>query len=170
MKFTIKASADLDPWIYRLQQMGENAEEMMGRSIYEGAKIVTDQIRAGIEGIPVATYRDKQIYSNGEAVGKKTGLTAAQKQGLLDGLGIAAMRNDGGFLNVKVGMDGYNSVVTQNWPSGQPNAMIIRSLEAGTSFMAAYPVIGPAVRSTRGAAMEKMKQQFDEETRKVMGL
>lgn len=170
MKFTIKASKDLDPWIAKLQRMGENTEEMIGRSIYPGAQIVTDAIRSNIEGIPVVTYKGKKQYSNGEEVSIKTGLTAAQKQGLLDGLGIAAMRNDGGMLNVKVGMDGYNSVVTRTWPSGQPNAMIIRSLEAGTSFMAKHPVIAPAVRSTRAAAMQRMKEQFDEETRKVMGI
>ena len=162
MRWTIKPSSEIDEYIYKLDQMHANTEEMIGRSIFPGAAIVTDVIRAGIEGIPEAPSH--------YARGMKTGLTASQKAGLLDGLGIAVMRNDGGFLNVKVGMDGYNSTVTKRWPKGQPNALIIRALESGTSFQARQPVIAPAIRSSRNAAIQKMKEQFDEETRKVMGL
>lgn len=161
MRWTIKPSDQIDEYIYMLDQMHANTEEMIGRSIFPGAAIVTDAIRAGIEGIPEAPSH--------YARGMKTGLTASQKAGLLDGLGIAVMRNDGGFLNVKVGMDGYNSTVTKRWPKGQPNALIIRALESGTSFQARQPVIAPAIRSSRNAAIQKMKEQFDEETRKVMG-
>ena len=162
MRWTIKPSSEIDEYIYKLDQMHANTEEMIGRSIFPGAAIVTDAIRAGIEGIPEAPSH--------YARGMKTGLTASQKAGLLDGLGIAVMRNDGGFLNVKVGMDGYNSTVTKRWPKGQPNALIIRALESGTSFQVRQPVIAPAIRSSRNAAIQKMKEQFDEETRKVMGL
>lgn len=162
MRWTIKPSAEIDEYIHKLDQMHANTEEMIGRSIFPGAAIVTDAIRAGIEGIPEAP---KQY-----ARGMKTGLTASQKAGLLDGLGIAVMRNDGGFLNVKVGMDGYNSTITKRWPKGQPNALIIRALESGTSFQLRQPVIAPAIRSSRQAAIQKMKEQFDEETRKVMGI
>ena len=162
MRWTIKPSDQIDEYIYKLDQMHANTEEMIGRSIFPGAAIVTDAIRAGIEGIPEAPSH--------YARGMKTGLTASQKAGLLDGLGIAVMRNDGGFLNVKVGMDGYNNTVTKRWPKGQPNALIIRALESGTSFQARQPVIAPAIRSSRNTAIQKMKEQFDEETRKVMGL
>ena len=162
MRWTIKPSSEIDEYIYKLDQMHANTEEMIGRSIFPGAAIVTDAIRAGIEGIPEAPSH--------YARGMKTGLTASQKAGLLDGLGIAVMRNDGGFLNVKVGMDGYNSTVTKRWPKGQPNALIIRALESGTSFQVRQPVIAPAIRSSRNAAIQKMKEQFDEETRKVMGI
>ena len=162
MRWTIKPSSEIDEYIYKLDQMHANTEEMIGRSIFPGAAIVTDAIRAGIEGIPEAPSH--------YARGMKTGLTASQKAGLLDGLGIAVMRNDGGFLNVKVGMDGYNSTVTKRWPKGQPNALIIRALESGTSFQVRQPVIAPAIRSSRNAAIQKMKDQFDEETRKVMGI
>ena len=162
MRWTIKPSGEIDEYIHKLDQMRANTEEMIGRSIFPGAAIVTDAIRAGIEGIPEAPSH--------YARGMKTGLTASQKAGLLDGLGIAVMRNDGGFLNVKVGMDGYNSTVTKRWPKGQPNALIIRALESGTSFQARQPVIAPAIRSSKNAAIQKMKEQFDEETRKVMGI
>lgn len=162
VRWTIKPSDQIDEYIYKLDQMHANTEEMIGRSIFPGAAIVTDAIRAGIESIPEAP---KQY-----ARGMKTGLTASQKAGLLDGLGIAVMRNDGGFLNVKVGMDGYNSTVTKRWPKGQPNALIIRALESGTSFQMRQPVIAPAIRSSRQPAIQKMKEQFDEETRKVMGI
>lgn len=161
MRWRIKPSDELDDYIYKLQRMGANTEEMIGRSIFPGAAIVADAIRANIEGVPVITKYSRNQYLDG--------LTASQKQGLLDGLGIANMRNDGGFLNVKIGMDGYNSTVTKRWPHGQPNAMILRSLESGTSFQRRQPVVAPAVRSTRNSAVEAMKEAFDEETKKIMG-
>ena len=81
VKWTIKASGEIDDYIHKLEQMHANTEEMIGRAIFPGAAIVADAVRSSIESIPEAP---KQY-----ARGMKTGLTASQKAGLLDGLGIA---------------------------------------------------------------------------------
>ena len=94
------------------------------------------------------------------------GVTASQKEGLLSGLGIAHFRNDGGFINVKIGMDGYNSTRTKQFPNGQPNALIIRSLESGTSFRSRNPVITRATNSAKGAAEAAIQKKMDEEIKK----
>ena len=158
-KLTI--SPGIDNYITDLTKLYDESEEICKRSAYMGAKIVADRCRAEISNIPVESERQKR--ANG---GNASGLTGSQKNGLLAGLGIAHFRNDGGFINVKIGMDGYNSTVTKHYPKGQPNAMIIRSLESGTSFRSRNPVITRATNAARGAAEQAIKKQMDEEIKK----
>lgn len=145
----------IDSYITKLGDLEFGAEESIKRAAYEGAAIVTNAIRANISGLPVGNPKDGKV-------------TAAQKAGLQAGLGISRFRKDGSFINVKVGMDGYNSTVSKKYPKGQPNAMIARSLESGSSFAPKHPFIGPAVSATKGAAEAAMKTKLDEEISKVM--
>lgn len=162
MRWTIKPASELDEYIYSLQKMHLNTEEMIKRSVYPAAALVIDACASEISAIPVIEKYERHNYLEG--------LKADQKEGILDGLGIAKFRNQAGFIHVKIGVDGYNSTVTKRWPRGQPNAMILRSIENGTSFLRARHPIAKAIRSSRQAAEQKMKEQFDEETRKVMGI
>lgn len=148
----------IDAYIADLTKLFNDSEEICKRSAYEGARIVADKCRAGIEGLPVRSYSKRS--------GMVSGVTASQKEGLLAGLGIAHFRNDGGFINVKIGMDGYNSTRTNQFPNGQPNALIIRSLESGTSFRSRNPVITRATNSAKGAAEAAIQKQMDEEIKK----
>lgn len=149
---------NIDTYIADLTKLFNDSEEICKRSAYEGARIVADKCRAGIEGLPVRSYSKRS--------GMVSGVTASQKEGLLAGLGIAHFRNDGGFINVKIGMDGYNSTRTNQFPNGQPNALIIRSLESGTSFRARNPVITRATNAARGASEAAIQKQMDEEIKK----
>ena len=149
---------NIDTYIADLTKLFNDSEEICKRAAYEGARIVADKCRAGIEGLPVRSYSKRS--------GMVSGVTASQKEGLLAGLGIAHFRNDGGFINVKIGMDGYNSTRTKQFPNGQPNALIIRSLESGTSFRSRNPVITRATNSAKGAAEAAIKKQMDEEIKK----
>lgn len=151
-----KVGDGIDKYIDSLEKITEATDELIGKAIYEGAKVVTDNIRAALNGIPV----DNRIAKKGEVL---TGISQAQKNGLLDGLGITTMRRDDGTYNVKVGFDGYNSIKTKTWPNGQPNSMIARSLESGTSFRAKNPVISKATRSSKSEAEEAMAKAFDKE-------
>ena len=81
---------------------------------------------------------------------------------------IAGFRQDGTFINVKVGMDGYNSETSKKYPKGQPNALIARSLESGSSFAPKRPFIGPSVNRTKGAAERAIAEKLDDEIKKVM--
>lgn len=139
----------LDEWIGRLQKLDVKADDYIGEGIYYGAKIVADQIKKNIKALPLVPENQRKGFVNG--------VTPLQKQGLIDGLGIATMRNDNGFVNVKIGMDGYNKKKTKKYPGGQPNAMIARATCSGTSFSAKNDFIGKAVNSTRKQAEETMK-------------
>ena len=147
---------NIDTYIADLTKLFSESEEICKRAAYEGARIVADKCRSGIEGLPVRNF-DKES-------GMVNGVTASA--GLLAGLGIAHFRNDGGFINVKIGMDGYNSTRTKQFPNGQPNALIIRALESGTSFRARNPVITRATNAAKGAAEAAIKKQMDEEIKK----
>lgn len=139
----------LNQYIAELERIYTNTPDMIGKSIYQGAKIVTDAVHAEIAMLP-----DSEV-------------SADQRAGLLDGLGIAKMKSTMTGANVKVGMDGYNTHKTKKYPNGQPNMMIARALISGTSF---HPkkndFVRRAVNKSRAATENAMRQAFDEEIKK----
>lgn len=156
-KFTV--GRGLDEYIATLGNLEFKAPGVCGMAIYQGAKVVADQIKANIEALPVAEKG---------GTGRRNP-TQVEKDGLLDGLGIAKKKNENGFINVKIGMDGYNKDVTTKYPKGKPNAMIARSIESGNTFMQRNPFITSAVRSSRAAAEAAMAAEVDRQISKIMG-
>lgn len=153
----------LDSYISYLQKINAVTDEAIGEAVYEMAKVVADSVRASIQALPtvsneanIATY--KKGYSR---------LSDEEKQGLLDGFGVSPMQDDGGYINVKLGFDGYNSVKTKKYPKGQPNALIARVTESGSSYREKTPFIRPAVRATQKQAVEIAKQVVDKEISKI---
>ena len=137
-------------------------EQIAGKAIYAGSAIVADAIKRGIEGLPVVTgYGTQENPLPG-------GVTAVQKQGLEDGLGIAPMQDDRGYLNVKIGFDGYNRTKTEKYPNGQPNQMVARGVESGTSWKQKKPFIRPEINASRKEAEKKMAEVIDAEIQKLM--
>lgn len=136
-------------YIANLEKIYQYTPDMIGKSIYQGAKIVTDAVHREINALP------------------KSEVTEDQKAGLLDGLGIAKMKSTMTGANVKVGMDGYNTHKTKKYPNGQPNMMIARALISGTSF---HPqkndFVRRAVNKSRAAAENAMRETFDNEIKK----
>ena len=148
----------LDKYLEQLGNLEFRSDGLAGRAIYEGAKIVADQIRSNIQSLPV---------QSGPVKGRRDQYQD-EVDGMLAGLGIAKKRVDGGYINVKIGMDGYNSRVTEKYPKGHPNAMIARSINIGTTFMNRHPFINSAVRSTKAQAEEKMKEVIEKGIEETM--
>lgn len=146
----------IDEYVAMLKRLGGDTRELCGRAIYAGADVVADAVRSQIGTLPVA----QKYAKSGEKINT---ITAAQKAGLLAGLGIARMKQEGTGYNVKVGFDGYNSQRTKAHPGGQPNAMIARSVCSGTSFRQKNDFVGRAARSAKGAAEAAMQKALDEE-------
>lgn len=151
----------MEEYELKLSRLKATSEEVAKKAVYEGAKIVADKMKEAIRQIPVD---DKQAKP-GEVI---DGVSRLQKAGLIDGFGIAKVRNDNGYINVKLGFDGYNQVKTKTYPNGQPNVMIARSIESGTSFRQAYPFVNKAVNSVKHEAEQAMQQKIDEEIEKIM--
>ena len=70
--------------------------------------------------------------------------------------------------HLKLGFEGYNSLKTKSFPNGQPNLLIARRLERGSSVSKAHPIIKPAVKATKGICEQNMKQSIDESIKKLM--
>lgn len=150
----------VDEYIASLDKLKFGVPKIAGRAIYQGADVVADKIRANIEALPTEERK-------GAGRGRRNP-TPEEKQGLLDGLGIARKRTENGNINVKIGMDGYNADVTDKYPKGHPNAMVARSIESGTSFTIRHPFISSAVRLSKAAAEEAMRAEVDKQVEEIM--
>ena len=153
----------LNNYIAYLQSIEAVTDEMVGEAVYDMAKVVADKVRANIEALPavsneanIATYREG--YSR---------LSEPEKQGLLDGFGVSPMQDDGGYINVKLGFDGYNSVKTKKYPQGQPNALVARVTESGSSYREKTPFIRPAVNAARKPAEKAGQAKIDEKIKSI---
>ena len=146
----------------RISRLGKETERIAGEAIYEGAGIVADAVKANIQALPVVTgYGTESNPLPG-------GVTAVQKAGLIEGFGISTMQNEGGYYNVKLGFDGYNRTKTEKYPQGQPNQLVARGVESGTSWKQAHPFVKPAVSKSRKQAEKAMADKLDEEIEKIM--
>lgn len=87
----------------------------------------------------------------------------------MQSFGISSMQDDGtGYLHVKIGFDGYNDIVTQRWPRGQPNQMVARAVESGTTWMQKNDFVRRAVTASRQRALAFIKQSVDKSIEKIM--
>lgn len=165
----MQVGSGLDQYIAELNRLAINTKEVLGRSIYVGADIVADQIRANIEKLQVSNSPKRGTPSDPIDT-----ITTAQKTGLLQGFGISGLANTDGITNVKIGFDGYNSQVAstsvkRKWKEKrQANIMIARAVEGGTSFRRKHPFVAPAVRATKKKAEDAMGEQLDKEIEKAM--
>lgn len=153
-KWTMEGMSE---YIAYLQSIANVTDEAIGAGVYAMAEVVADKVRANIQALPtvsneanIATYR--QGYSR---------LSDPEKQDLLDGFGVSPMQDDGGYKNVKLGFDGYNSVKTKKYPNGQPNVLIARVTESGSSYRQKTPFVRPAVNASRKEALEKGREAVD---------
>ena len=152
----------LDEYTAKLRQLElASKEEICGKAIYKGASIVADAIREELKQLPTDE-------SFGTTQNPAKGIKAIQKAGLIQSLGITSMKEQNGFWNVKIGFDGYNKVKTARWPKGQPNAMVARSAESGTTWLQKSPFARPAVRRTKKTCIEVMRKSVDETTAEIM--
>ena len=151
----------VDNLISQYQKLDKDTEQIIGKAIYQGAGVVMKAVKGGLEGIQTDDH-----YGTSEH--PTSGPSSLQKLGLQYALGITKMRNDNGFWNVKIVFDGYNKVKTKRWPQGQPNPLIARSVESGTSWMRKQPFMRRAEQSAKKPCEDAMSQVVDREIDKIM--
>lgn len=164
---------NVSEYIRNLNTLNDHTDELCKMAVYAGAKVVADAINKSIDNITVHNLPPGRTYyylkKEDEKAGVKLdGVTAAQAKGLKEGLGIAVMEYKGKAWNTKVGFDGYNDVKTESYPNGQPNAMIARSVEGGSTIRNATPFIAPAVESIRKDAEQAMQVTVEEKIAALM--
>lgn len=152
MKVNVRVGfGELTDFIRKLETLRDDAGEMSKRAVYVGGSIVGDEMKKQIKKIP--TVRNYVQGSSGKPI---VGGTKEQIDGLIESMGLAPMRIDGGWMNTKIGFDGYNNVKTKKYPKGQPNMLIARSINSGTSFRRAYPFIERAGNNSKPVAEAAM--------------
>lgn len=155
----------LQEYSLMLSRLSEKTEEIAGKALYAGADIVADKVKENIRSLPGAPDVEgiKAWRAN-----KPAPITVSAKRGLLESMGIASQQAEtGGSINVKIGFDGYNDVKTKTYPNGQPNALIARSIESGSSISSAHPFMRPAANAVRKQAQKKMGEVVEEEIEKL---
>lgn len=163
---------ELDKYVEQLHTLSGESLTLVEKAIAKGAKPVADackqnlmNLKTGSNEKAMSQWRKKQ--KNKDADTKAT-LTEEQREGLIESMGLAPMRDDRGYVNTKLGFDGYNSIKTRRWPKGQPNVLIARVLESGSSAMEKQPFIRPAVTAKKNEAEKAMKNYLDQEIAKLM--
>ena len=120
----------IDKYQRILADLGKASEGIIKASVYEGAAVVVEAVKSAV---PVDT---------GD---------------LRDSVGLSSMRNDNGYINTKLGFDGYDS-------KGVPNAIKARVLESGRSDVANYPkhpFVRQATRVVQARAVGVMETELD---------
>lgn len=154
----------MDEYAAYLQRIGKNTREILGAGVYAMANTVADAVRKNIEALPAKPdIEGIEAYRQG----RKAQLTISEKKGLQEGFGISPMQNERGYLNVKLGFDGYNKVKTKKYPKGQPNVLIARITESGSSYRKKTPFIRPALRQTQNEALKKGQEAIEEKIKQA---
>lgn len=161
-KMTIKAG---DEYMTKLSYAGTGVSAMSKKAIFEGAKIITDAIRAKIQNLPEEKFR---FLKTGE---KFSGVPKEHKQALLDGLGIMRISEDkNGDYMTRIGWEGYAGPTTAStkYPRGLPAALIARSINKGTIVRRKIPFVRQAINEEKGRATAAMDEVINRELEKLM--
>lgn len=157
-----KVDQGLPKYLQKLNKLSKAEEEIIGHGVFEGARLMADAISEKIDAIP-------ETYKRGTSDNPIKGLRPAQKKGLKAGFGIATMQKENGFWNVKCGFNGYNSAVSKRFPNGQPNAMVARSLERGTSFSVPIRFFSNAVRGAKASTQAIISETIENDINNTFG-
>lgn len=150
----------LDEYLQKLQRVEKNTPEIVGKVVYGMADIVADAVREEINALPAEPDVEAlKSWSKGE----RAPLTVKEKKGLQKGFGITKMLEEDGYYHVKLGFDGYNDIKTKKYPKGQPNVLIARAIESGSSIRDKRPFVRPATNKSRKSAEKRAQTIIDDE-------
>ena len=157
-KMEVKGLEDVQTMLSR---MGANTEAIIKAGIYDGAGVIASAVADALEAMPT----DSGPITSAHQVMR--GPLLIQKEGLKRGFGISKMRTDEGFINVKIGFDGYNDLRTKKYPNGQPNVLIARSIESGTSYMQKTPFVRQSVNKSKKKAIDAVQARVSKAAREI---
>lgn len=75
-------------------------------------------------------------------------------------MGLAPLKKKQDGWDVKLGFDGYNDIKSSKWKKGQPNAMVARAVNKGTSYMVAQPYMDRTIVATEYKADKAIEEEF----------
>ena len=147
----------IDAYIQQLSTLGNSSQGLCKRALYDGAAVVADAVRAEIEALPVTDVNEEP-----------QGILEYERDGLLEGLGIAKMKEDDGRVSTRVDFDGYNRLKSKAYPKGHPNSMVARAINSGTSARRKNPFMQRAIKKAREKAQQAMAARMDADINEIM--
>ena len=150
------SSQGLDNLIKSFDKLEGSTSEIMHKAVYQAAGIIADEVKSGLRSLPVDDGKRDKI----------DGATSTEKEDLIASMGIAPHREDNGSVTTSIGFSGKSSIKTKRFPAGVPNAVLMRSIESGTSIRKKHPVIRPALARVRKRAVEAAKKEAINEIQK----
>lgn len=151
-----------EEWLRQLEAVRGNTKKLFKMTTYAGAKVLADELKAQTEALPTISDAEwiRLYRQRGDGV-MVPALSETQKRDLLDNFGISTIWVGSDKAGTSVGFTGYNSIKSDRWPDGQPNAMVARSLEKGTSFLKRNRFVSRAVKACTKKAVEAMGEEAD---------
>ena len=138
-----------------LSKMEERAPAVAAKALYDGAGIMSEEIRKGIKEIKTEPFK--------YAAGGKSRMPSPEEKEILSsaGAGIAKFDRNGTEVNTSVGFrnSGYADLNGRK----KPIPVIANSINSGTSFMKKQPFIRKAASSGGPKAIEAMKKAIEAE-------
>lgn len=134
----------LDKWVVELQNASQHATGICKMAVWEGGKIIGDEIRAALDEIPIEDH-----YVSKDKMRK--GIRREEKAAIQAAFGLSKMRTDGS-ISTKAGF--------------RPGTKI-HAVESGTSYMQKHSVVRKAANRARNRAEAAMESKFSEELMKI---
>ena len=147
MKYSIKG---IDKLLVQLADMSNALvfDEEAKKALEKGADVVADITRQELISMKV----DDRPFVNVEKEGKRTSIRTIQKNALIRGFGLTPIQ----YTDKKNAMNKKTGVNKDVNKFNQPNVVIARRLERGTSYMDKNPVFSRASRKARNQCIKAM--------------
>lgn len=130
-----------------LDKLSNESESLLKTGLYDANKEIYTEVERELSALPEGRHE----------------LTPEQKQGLINTLYGSKMQNKDGEVYFIISVTGYNEKKTEKYPKGQPNIMILRSLERGTSYLHKHPVMRKSLNRSKKAAVAAMQNTISKE-------
>lgn len=151
----------LNDYIKAIQRVKKGSDVIIRKGIYDGAGILADGMKQETKRLPT-----DNAYGTSDDPLK--GISNRQKADIIEGMGIAPIRDDGDYVHAKIGWDGYGRTKTKKYPEGVPNQLIVRSINSGSSFRKKNPFVNRAVTKNKKTAVKAMADTIENEITKEM--
>ena len=176
MPFTLEWSG-ADELLRKMDRLPDKAAKIAAEALYEGADVMADAVSRAVQGIATEEFHYAKGGETRMPSPEEKAIVMNQRRG------ISKFKNNGTVISTKVGVssDGYSKITWNHAKSGtrtkykiglggkatgsqsqegkssglsaKPVAVIINSIEHGTSFMKKQPFMRKAIQQTKGAAM-----------------
>ena len=141
-----------------LTQLGDKAQSVAAKGLYEGAGIMAESVNRAAETIVTAKFTKK----------KKHRFPSPEEKAIVTqagALGIAKFDKSDGDVQTSVGYGGRGYAMLGG--KKKPIPLIAYSIDSGTSFMPKQPFIRRGANAGKQKAMDKIEDVILEEFEKI---